>query len=68
MMEQISNTVMATVDEINSLAAEGWRLGHAAGKREAAEHILDLWRQPWPVTEKPFIKLLEAYVEELKCK
>ena len=39
---------------------------YAAGKREAAEHILDLWRQPWGVSEKSFAKLLKAYVEELK--
>lgn len=39
---------------------------YAAGKREAAQHILDVWRQPWGVAGSPFIKLLEAYVDELK--
>ncbi len=39
---------------------------HASGKLEAAQHILDMWRQPWGVAGRPFIKLLEAYVEELK--
>ena len=63
MMEQISNTVMATVDEINSLVAEGWRLGHAAGKLEAAQHILELAEQNSIVQ---FWNMLKAYVEELK--
>ena len=35
-------------------------------KREAAEHILEMWRDPWPRTERSFIDRLEAYVEELK--
>jgi hypothetical protein len=35
-------------------------------KREAAEHILEMWRDPWPVTERSFIDRLEAYVEEIK--
>ena len=37
-----------------------------AGRLEAAQHIVDMWRQPWGVAGRPFIKLLEAYVEELK--
>jgi F0F1-type ATP synthase membrane subunit b/b' len=36
------------------------------GQREAAEHILEMWRDPWPRTERSFIDRLEAYVEELK--
>ena len=33
-MEQVSNTVMSTVDEINGLIAQGWKQGYAAGKRK----------------------------------
>ena len=65
-MEQISNTIMCTLDELNDLKTKCFAEGHEAGKREAAEHILDLWRQPWGVSEKSFAKLLKAYVEELK--
>jgi hypothetical protein len=33
---------------------------------EAAEHILELWHEPWPITQKAFIKRLREYVESLK--
>lgn len=38
----------------------------AAGKLEAAQHILDLWLEPWPMSQKSFINRLREYVEELK--
>ena len=36
------------------------------GQREAAEHILEMWRDPWPRAPHRFIDRLETYVEELK--
>jgi chromosome segregation ATPase len=36
------------------------------GQREAAEHILEMWRDPWPRTERSFIDRLEAYRDELR--
>ena len=47
-------------------AKEIWEAAHAAGKLEAAQHILDMWNEPWPVTQKTFIDRLKSYVEELK--
>lgn len=47
-------------------AYENARRAFEAGKLEAAEHILALWREPWPVSQMPFINRLEVYVEELK--
>lgn len=35
-------------------------------KREAVNHILEMWHEPWPRTERRFIDRLEAYAEELK--
>lgn len=61
-MDQISQTVMTTVDEVNGLIAQG----RAAGKLEAAQFILYLWEEPWPVTRMRFIDRLKAYIEELK--
>ena len=37
-----------------------------AGKLEAALKILEMWYEPWPVSQKPFIDNLQAYIEELK--
>ena len=65
-MEQVSNTVVSTGDEINGLIAQGWKQGYAAGKHDAAKHILEMWYQPWPITEKRFITNLMEYVEGLK--
>jgi DNA repair ATPase RecN len=44
------------------------RLGESIkqAKREAAEHILEMWRDPWPRKERRFIDRLESYVKELK--
>ena len=36
------------------------------GQRAVAEHILEMWRDPWPRTERSFFDRLEAYAEELK--
>lgn len=36
------------------------------GRLEAAEHILEMWKEPWPVTEARFIDRLNDYVEKLK--
>jgi hypothetical protein len=33
------------------------------GQRAVAEHILEMWRDPWPRTERSFIDRLEAYVQ-----
>jgi hypothetical protein len=33
---------------------------------EAAQHILEMWKEPWPVTQMRFIDRLEHYVESLK--
>jgi len=33
---------------------------------QAAEYILHLWREPWPVSQMRFIDRLEEYVETLK--
>jgi len=33
---------------------------------EAAEHTLELWRQPWPVTQRGFRQNLEIYVNKLR--
>ena len=41
-------------------------LERIAGRREAAEHILAMWKEPWPVTEKRFIGRMNDYVESLK--
>ena len=44
------------------IAEDAWR----AGKLEAAQHILDMWNEPWGVTEMSFIDRLKSYVGELK--
>jgi len=33
---------------------------------ETAEHILAMWNEPWPVTQKTFIDNLVTYIEGLK--
>jgi hypothetical protein len=50
-----------TADE-EDIACDAWE----AGKREAAEHILELWNEPWPIRQKSFITMLREYVESLK--
>jgi hypothetical protein len=46
----------------SSGAAAAWEFGQL----EAAQHILEMWREPWPVTQMRFIDRLEKYVESLK--
>ena len=62
-----SDTFTSAFDMTDAKANEEIaRAAFQAGKLEAAQHILDLWPEPWPVSRKTFIERLEAYVEELK--
>jgi hypothetical protein len=63
--------LIAVNDNIAALKAElakpepdqaAWEFGQL----EAAQHILEMWKEPWPVSEKRFIDRLEEYVESLK--
>jgi hypothetical protein len=45
---------------------ESLRRAWEAGQLEAAEHILELWNEPWPIRQKSFITMLREYVESLK--
>ena len=63
-----------TVEEIAKKYNENWYQRGIYGniesmklaRIETAEHILAMWNEPWPVTQKPFIDNLKAYIEELK--
>jgi len=44
----------------------GYQEGIKLARIETAERILEMWYEPWPVTRKPFIDNLKAYIEELK--
>ena len=50
-----------TVNE-EDIARDAWE----AGQLEAAEHILELWNEPWPIRQQSFITVLVEYVESLK--
>jgi hypothetical protein len=45
---------------------ELFKNAYKSGKLEAAIKILEMWNEPWPITQKPFIDNLKAYIEELK--
>ncbi len=55
-----------TTREQNSMDREGAEAAWEFGKLEAAEHILELWNEPWPIRQKSFITVLVEYVESLK--
>ena len=58
-----------TRQEQLSMDREGAESAWQFGQLEAAEHILQMWHQPWGVTQKSFTHNLEEYVEELSsCK
>jgi len=54
-------------DYTGKLFTEGQMKRHGdACALEAAEHILELWNEPWPIRQMSFITMLREYVEELK--
>ena len=55
-----------TTREQNGMDKQSVSAAWELGKLEAAQHILDMWNEPWPVTQKTFIDRLKSYVEELK--
>ena len=52
--------------EQNSMDLNGAASAWEFGQLEAAEHILELWNEPWPIRQKSFITMLREYVESLK--
>jgi hypothetical protein len=74
-MEDIKASSVMTADEsaLNAVRAECYLLGMDAcseavkkARLEVAEHILEMWREPWPVTQMRFIDRLERLVDGLK--
>lgn len=61
-IKEANDYARGVTDEEQCIAADAWE----AGKLEAAQHILEMWREPWPVTQMRFIDRLEKYVESLK--
>lgn len=55
-------------DELARIGSDDTALQEAIkqAKKEAAEHILEMWRDPWPRTERRFIDRLEEYVGGLE--
>jgi len=61
-VKEANDYASGVTDDEQCIAEDAWK----AGKLEAAEHILHLWREPWPVSQMRFIDRLEEYVESLK--
>jgi len=61
-VKEANDYASGVTDEEESIAEDAWR----AGALEAAEHILALWSEPWPVTPMSFIDRLRGYVFELR--
>ena len=67
-IESLQDKLAGTIGILEARNREIERVGEAIkqAKREAAEHILEMWRDPWPRKERRFIDRLESYVKELK--
>ena len=61
-VKEANDYASGVTDEEEIIAADAWE----AGQLEAAEHILELWNEPWPIRQKSFIDMLREYVESLK--
>jgi len=73
--EQQGRYVLDSIDEASGYGkagTSGYDTGYPtydlkkAGKLEAAEHILAMWNEAWPVTQLPFHMRLKEYAESLK--
>lgn len=62
----IARSMIKTADQLRHELDGIEGKANAAGKLEAAQLILALWNEPWPISRMSFIDRLEAYVNELK--